>query len=489
MTESVKLTGASSGLGKNWNSINWSTINANVQRLQMRIAKAVVEKRWNKVKSLQWLLTHSIEAKLLAVRRVTSRKGARTPGVDNVRWNTPARKMRGALSLQSKGYKALPLRRILIPKGKGSGKFRPLGIPTLKDRAMQALYLLALEPVSETLADPNLYGFRKYRGCRDAIAQCFCALAKKDSPRWILEADIKACFDWIDHEWLLENICLDKKILKQWLKCGYFENNKLYPTQSGTPQGGVISPTLANMALDGLEQAVRKVWSRKTKINFVRYADDFIITASSKEVLTGKVLPIVKEFLSKRGLTLSEEKTKITRIEDGFDFLGQNIRKFNNKYHAEPSKGNIKAFYENVRNVIKSCRGSNAEKLITKLNPVVRGWANYHKYVQSSRIFAEVEMNIYYLLNQWARRKHGNKTPKWIRNHYRGKSHDRKHFSCTIKRKDGSFRILELVKVNDIKLHRYIKIKGTSNPFNFGDMEYFKGRRIKEVSVPISKII
>ena len=486
MTESLKLTGASSGLGKKWNSINWSEVNANVQRLQMRIAKAVVEKRWNKVKSLQWLLTHSVEAKLLAVRRVTSRKGARTPGVDKVLWNTSARKMRGAFSLQSRGYKALPLRRIVIPKG--NGKVRPLGIPTLKDRAMQALFLLAVEPISETLADPNSYGFRKYRGCRDAIAQCFCALAKKDSPRWILEADIKACFDWIDHEWLLENVCIDKKILKQWLKCGYFENNKLYPTKAGTPQGGVISPTLANITLDGLEKAVKKVWSRKTKVNFIRYADDFIITASSKEVLTEKILPIIEEFLSKRGLTLSEEKTKITRIEDGFDFLGQNIRKFNNKYHAEPSAGNIKAYYENVRNVIKSCRGSNAEKLIMKLNPVIRGWANYHKYVQSSRIFAEAEMNIYFLLNQWARRKHGNKTPKWIRNHYWGKSHDRRHFSCTVQGKNGKYRVLELVKTSDIKLHKYIKLKGTSNPFNFDEMEYFKMRRIKENSVPISKI-
>jgi len=487
MTGSVKLTGASSGLGGKWSSINWSEINANVQRIQMRIAKAVEEKRWNKVKSLQWLLAHSVEAKLLVVRRVASRKGARTPGIDNVVWNTPARKMRGALSLRSGGYKASPLRRILIPKG--NGKVRPLGIPTLKDRSMQALYLLALEPVSETLADANSYGFRKYRGCRDAVGQCFCALAKKDSPRWILEADIKACFDWIDHDWLMENIPIDRRILKQWLKCGFFENGKLYPTQAGTPQGGVISPTLANMTLDGLEKAVKTVWSRKTKINFVRYADDFIITASSKEVLTEKVLPVIKEFLDTRGLTLSEEKTQITRIEDGFDFLGQNIRKFNNKDHVEPSKGNIKAFYENVRNVVKSCRGSKADILIKKLNPVVRGWANYHKYVQSSRIFAEAEMNIHFLLNKWVKRKHGNKTPKWLRNHYWGKSSDRKHFSCAVQDKSGKTKILELVKASDIKLHKYFKLKGSSNPFNFEEMEYFKMRRLLKNSTPLSNVI
>ncbi len=488
MTGVVKLTGASSGLGKHWESINWSKVCSNVQRLQMRIAKAVEEKKWNKVKSLQWLLAHSIEAKLLAVRRVTTRKGAKTSGVDNVVWNTSARKMRGVLSLQSRAYKASPLRRILIPKR--NGKSRPLGIPTLKDRAMQALYLLALEPISETLADPNSYGFRKYRGCRDAIRQCFCALAKKFSPRWILEADIKACFDWIDHDWLLENICIDKKVLKQWLKCGFFEKNKLYPTKAGTPQGGVISPSLANMALDGLEKAIKKIKSRKTKINFIRYADDFIITAVSKNILIEKVLPLVKEFLAKRGLTLSEEKTKITRIEDGFDFLGQNIRKYdNNKYQTKPSKDNVKAFYENVRNVIKSCRGSKADKLIKKLNPVIRGWANYHKYVQSSRAFAEADMNIYFLLMKWAKRKHGNKTPKWIRNHYWGKSHNFRHFSCIVRDKKGKSKILELIKPNDIKLHRYIKIKGKSNPFNFEFMDYFKMRRLSKNSTPINAII
>ncbi len=486
MTEVAKLTGASTGMGTYWNSIDWKEVQSNVKRLQMRIAKAVRERKWNKVRCLQRLLTRSFDAKLLAVKRVTTRKGARTPGVDNVRWNTSAKKMRGAVSLHSKGYKALPLKRVMIDKR--GGKKRPLGIPTLKDRSMQALYLLTLEPVSEMLADPNSYGFRTYRACRDAIAQCFCALAKPGSAKWVLEADIKACFDWIDHNWLFENIPIDRKILKQWLKCGYLQNRKLFPTKAGTPQGGIISPTLANMALDGLEKAVKAVNSRKRKINFIRYADDFIVTCDSKEVLTDIVIPIIEEFLAGRGLTLSEEKTKITRIEDGFDFLGQNLRKFNNRLITRPSKDNIQSFNENVSNVIKTCRGSDAKKLITKLNPVIRGWANYHKYVQSSKIFSTVEMNIYFLLKKWARRKHGNKTPKWLRNHYWKSSGDPHHFSCITQNKSEKSVLLELIKPIDIKLHRYIKIKGNSNPYDPEFREYYKMRWLLKNSTPIAKL-
>ena len=184
MTEVVKLTGATSISGQHWKAINWQKVKAEVKRLQMRIAKAVREgKSANKIKVLQWMLSHSFSAKLLAVRRVTSNKGARTPGVDGEIWNTPAKKMKGTLSLIRKGYKALPLLRVLIPKR--NGKYRPLGIPTIKDRATQALYLLTLEPIAETTADPNSYGFRYYRACRDAIAQCFCALAKSYSPKWL----------------------------------------------------------------------------------------------------------------------------------------------------------------------------------------------------------------------------------------------------------------------------------------------------------------
>ncbi len=413
MTGVEKLTGATSYLEKHWKSIDWKKMQSEVRRLQMGIAKAVTEKKWNKVKSLQWILTHSVSVKLLAVRRVTSRKGARTPGVDGIIWNTPAKKMRAVLALKRRGYKALPLRRVLIRKR--NGKFRPLGIPCLSDRAMQALYLLSLEPVSETLADPNSYGFRMYRACRDAIAQCFCALTKKTSSKWILEADIKACFDWINHDWLLANIPMDNQILRQCLKCGFVQNRKLFPTTDGTPQGGVASPTLANMTLDGLEKVIKAASSRKHKVNFVRYADDFIVTASTKEHLEAVILPAIKAFLSERGLTISDEKTRIVHIEQGFDFLGQNVRKYKNTLIIKPAKDNLQAFKEKVKSIIKQGRGWKAESLIDKLNPVIRGWANYHRNIQSYQAFCEIHDIINNALFKWAKRGHSNKTQKWIR--------------------------------------------------------------------------
>jgi len=290
----------------------------------MRIAKAVQADRPNKVKALQWLLTHSWSARVLAVRRVSRNKGSRTPGVDGIVWNTSAKKMRGALSLRRHGYHAQPLRRVKIRKKK-PGTFRNLGIPTMTDRAMQALYLLALEPVAELTADPNSYGFRLKRACRDAIEQCFCALGNLYSAEWILDADIKACFDWIDHDWLLTHIPLDRKILREWLRSGVVEGGRLFPTRNGTPQGGIISPTLANMTLDGLEQAVKRSCPSKSRVNFVRYADDFIVTAKTPELLRDRVIPAIHAFLAERGLVLSAEKTQVVHIADGFDYLDHQV--------------------------------------------------------------------------------------------------------------------------------------------------------------------
>lgn len=473
MTGVERLTGATPCLGNHWKSINWKKVETEVRWLQVRIAKAVEEGKWNKARALQWLLTHSHSARLLAVKKVTSNKGARTPGVDGIIWNTPAKKMRGVLSLQRKGYRAQPLRRVLIPKR--NGKLRPLGIPTLKDRAMQALYLFALVPIAETLADPNSYGFRPYRACRDAIGQCFCALGKKHSPRWILDADIKACFDWINHDWLMENIPVDSHVLRQWLKCGFMQHKKLFPTRSGTPQGGTISPTLANMTLDGLERAIKAVSPRRRKVNFIRYADDFVVTASSKEHLERVVVPTIRGFLAQRGLSLSEEKTRIVSIEEGFDFLGQHIRKYRNKLIIQPAKGNIKSFKDNVKSIIKQGRGWSMERMIAKLSPVIRGWAYYHRYVQSARTFCAMHNLISRALFKWARHRNSRKTPKWIRNRFFGLS-PKGRFSCMSEDKKGRPRLLELPSPCDIPLVRYIKIKGMSNPFSPKYQSYFRMR-------------
>jgi RNA-directed DNA polymerase len=233
-----------------WHSIDWQAAHENVRRLQARIVKATQMGKWGKVKALQRLLTHSYSAKTLAVKRVTENRGKRTAGIDGEIWETPETKAKAVDKLRQRGYHPLPLRRVYIDKD--NGKKRPLGIPTMHDRAMQALYLLALQPIAETTADPNSYGFRPERGTADAIEQSFIVLSWRRSAEWILEADIKSCFDRISHEWLLKHIPLDKAILRKWLKAGYMEKTVLYPTEDGTPQGGIILPVLANLALDGL---------------------------------------------------------------------------------------------------------------------------------------------------------------------------------------------------------------------------------------------
>lgn len=230
-----------------WSNIDWEVVESFVKRLQMRIAKAFREKRFGKVKALQRLLTSSYYAKLSAVQRVSTNNGKNTPGVDSVVWKAAKEKLIAALALKRFSYQPLPLRRIYIPKK--NGQKRPLGIPSMHDRAFQALHLLALAPVSEMLADPDSYGFRPYRSCADAIEQCFCTLAKRVSPQWIFEADIKSCFDKIDHDWLIQNIPMDVKILRKWLKAGYIEKASFFPTLEGTPQGGIISPSLLNRKL------------------------------------------------------------------------------------------------------------------------------------------------------------------------------------------------------------------------------------------------
>jgi RNA-directed DNA polymerase len=209
----------------------------NVHRLQMRIAKAHRERRHGKVKALQWILTHSLSAKLLAVKRVTENHGANTPGVDNIIWNTPKKKIEAVKSLSRRSYKTKPLKRIYIPK-KQKGKFRPLSIPAIQCRAMQALHLLALEPVSENMADKNAYGFRPMRSAADATRQCFTVLSRRDCAKFILEGDIRSCYDNISHQWLMDNVPMDKKMLGKWLTAGYIDNGKLNPTMVGVSQGG-----------------------------------------------------------------------------------------------------------------------------------------------------------------------------------------------------------------------------------------------------------
>ena len=240
MNEAI-ASGAPINQTLHWHDIDWAKCSRMVKRHQARIVKATQDRRWSKVKSLQHLLTRSFTAKAMAVKRVTENRGKNTAGVDGLIWSTPTQKMNAIGQLKHNGYNPLPLRRVVIPKS--NGKERPLGIPTMKDRAMQALHLLALEPISETLADSNSYGFRPARSTADAMEQCFKVLSKKGSAQWVLEGDIAACFDNIDHDWLIHNTPVNKQVLRKWLKAGYIDKGNLFPTEKGTPQGGIITPT------------------------------------------------------------------------------------------------------------------------------------------------------------------------------------------------------------------------------------------------------
>ena len=455
-----------------WNFIPWDKVYEKVRSLQRRIAKAISEGKPGRAKALQWILTHSLAAKLMAVKRVTENKGKNTPGVDGVLWKTSKEKLKAAKSLSRKGYIVKPLRRVYIKKK--NGKERPLGIPTMKDRAMQALFLTALDPVSETTADFSSYGFRRKRSCHDAIERCYIHLARKDSAISILEGDIKGCFDNINHDWITSNIPIDKRVVTKWLKAGFIEKNKLFPTKAGTPQGGIISPTLANMVLDGLEEAIYKSVNTRIrkhdgcrrnyhKIHFVRYADDFVVTGASKEVLMNVVKPVIADFLSARGLTLSETKTKITDVYTGFDFLGQNIRKFSNgKLLIRPSKENFKSVLSKIKQIIIINRGAPTVKLIRRLNSVITGWTNYHRHVAASKYFVDLDRFIWFYLWKWAKRRHANKGQCWIADKYFKRVGARKwNFFGTF---ENGTEIL-LKHASDTHIKRHVLINGKANPY------------------------
>jgi len=474
------MTGAASRGKPDWSQIDWQKARSNVRRLQVRIAKAVKEGRWSKVKALQRLLTTSFSGKALAVKRVTENQGKRTPGVDRIIWDSPGKKVRGLSSLRRRGYHPQPLRRVFIPKA--NGKLRPLGIPTMIDRAMQALHLLALLPIAETTADPNSYGFRPYRAARDAVGRCFLALKGKGTAEWVLDADISACFDEISKDWLIANIPMDKAILRKWLNSGYMQDGKWFETRAGTPQGGIISPTLANMTLDGMEALL---WShfgpqhrnRTTKVYVVRYADDFVITGSSPDVLE-QAKSLITDFLSERGLSLSDEKTRVVRVEEGFDFLGWTVRRKKGQLFIKPAAKNVAAFVRKVRAIITGATSITQGELIARLNPVIRGWANYHRNQVSKDTFDKVDSYIWERLWRWACRRHHNKSRRWVKQKYFPREGDLNWvFKAAMTDRNGNTTVERLFKAASVPIRRHAKIRAAANPFDPIWDSYFANRR------------
>jgi RNA-directed DNA polymerase len=467
-----------------WEEIDWRQVQRNVRRLQARIVKATQEGRWGKVKALQHLLTHSFEGKALAVKRVTENQGKRTPGVDGILWSTPARKWTAVQNLRQRGYRAQPLRRVYIPKSSNPHKLRPLGIPTMKDRAMQALYQIALDPVAECHADPNSYGFRLKRSTADAIEQCFKVFGRrKVSPEWVLEGDIRACFDQISHDWLLAHIPMEKEMLRKWLKAGYMEKEAYHTSESGTPQGGIISPVLANLSLDGLEKELKNRFRPKDRskptsgVTLVRYADDFIISGRDRTMLESQIRPFVEGFLRERGLELSAEKTVITHLADGFDFLGQNVRRYRGKLIIKPAKKNVQAFLKKVKQIIRQHRSAPAGNLIVRLNPVIQGWANYHRHICATHTYRQVDNIIFWWLWRWARRRHPHKGAGWVRKKYFhtvGNHHW--VFSGEVQPAWGGARTVHLRYAQATLIRRHRKIRAAANPYDPQWGVYFERR-------------
>jgi RNA-directed DNA polymerase len=472
-----------------WPSVNWVQAEETVRRLQARIVKALKENALRKVKDLQRLLARSLSARLLAVKRVTTNKGRKTPGVDGITWTTPEQKTQAVHDL-GKDIQTLPLRRIYIPKK--NGKMRPISIPSMLNRAQQACHLLTLDPVAETSADQRSYGFRVERGAHDAIGYIYHILRRKGSPQWILEGDIKSCFDEINHEWLKENVHMDKSVLQEWLKSGFMEGKKLFPTKAGTPQGGIASPTLANITLDGLEKTlIQKFgyepgnpdspWKNiKNMVHLCRYADDFIVTGNSKELLQEQVLPTIKQFLLERGLQISEEKTRITHITEGFDFLGQNTRKYGEKVLTTPSKKSLLNLTEKLSATVKEYHGHSASDLIKAINPIIRGWCNYHRFIVSRKVFEKVDNHVFQILWKWARRQHPKKNRQWVAKKYFHHP-DGKKWVFSAKAKRGKVKQQYLASSTTIR--RHILIKGKANPYDAEWRAYFE-KRAQRKSVP-----
>jgi RNA-directed DNA polymerase len=416
-----------------WTDIDWNANRRLVRNLRQRIYRASREGNHRKVRSLQRLMLKCQANRETSIRRVTQiNAGRSTPGIDKVTVKTPEARTRLMVELSTyEPWKAQPVKRVYIPKA--NGKQRPLGIPTIRDRCMQAIVKNALEPEWEAKFEPCSYGFRPGRSCHDAIGRIYQISKPNTRKHWVVDADIVGCFDNIQHETIQTalNRFPAKGLVKAWLKAGLIESERYERTELGTPQGGVISPLLANIALHGMETAVgisyKKAgdgWTVKGKRALVRYADDFVIFAETKEDALDAQQEMSK-WLQERGLTLSEEKTKICHLTEGFNFLGLNIRHYPNaktktghKLLIMPSQESVKKFTDRLRQEWKALAGQNAETAIRRLTPILRGWTNYFRHGVSKELFTKIDRAMNRRAIRWIRRTHPNKSWQWRKRTY-----------------------------------------------------------------------
>ncbi|NEO00391.1 MAG: group II intron reverse transcriptase/maturase [Moorea sp. SIO3I7] len=483
-----------------WNKVNWRKLEITVFKLQKRIYQASQRGNVRVVRRLQKTLMKSWSAKMIAVRRVTQEnKGKKTAGIDGVKALNGKQRLALVANLKV-SKKAKPTRRVWIPKP-GRKEERPLGIPTMYDRSLQALVKQALEPEWEAKFEPNSYGFRPGRSCHDAIEAIFDGISKK--PKWVLDADISKCFDKINHDALLSKLNTYpslRRLIKSWLKAGVMDKGTFSDTDEGTPQGGVISPLLANIALHGMETVIKTyIGNKKNKkgekisknqkmksISLIRYADDFVIMHKDQTVIE-ECQRIISEWLKDIGLELKPSKTKVTHTSEGFNFLGFNIRQYPTgknqsklgfKTIIKPSKEKVLEHYGQLADIIDRHKAAPQAALISRLIPIIRGWCNYYSSVCSKETFKDLEYMLWNKLQRWGYRRHPNKSKTWVINKYWG----------TVKKDNWMFTDGEnyLLKHAKTKITRHIKVKNTASPFN-GNLIYWNTRMGKHPEINSQK--
>lgn len=487
-----------------WKDVAWKKIERRTFKLQKRIFQAASRGDHKAVRRLQRLLTHSRSAKLLATRRVTQdNQGKKTAGVDGVKELTPPQRLELAQRL-CLTERAKPVRRVWIPKP-GKDEQRPLGIPVMEDRARQALVKMALEPEWEAKFEPNSYGFRPGRSCWDAVGAIYRGICQ--NAKWVLDADISQCFDRIDQKVLLEKLNSGPTIrrqIKAWMKAGVLDGGEIFPTESGTPQGGVLSPLLANIALHGMETVIEAQFPEHRRKKFwtplvIRFADDFVIMHENRMIVE-QCQKVISTWLSQIGLELKPSKTRLTHTleteqgEAGFNFLGFNIRQYpvgktktgkrtngeplGYKTNIKPSPEAQKRHLEHLATVIDQHRDANQVILIKALNPIIWGWSKYYSTIVSSDIFSKMDTMLFQKLRAWAVRRHPNKGKKWVMGKY-------------WRVNDGEgwvFRPREtplgLYKHAKTPIRRHVKVQSSRSPFD-GDFIYWSQRLREYPDCPV----
>jgi RNA-directed DNA polymerase len=478
-----------------WLSIDWQRVEQDVRRLRQRIFTASQAGDLKRVRNLQKLMLRSRSNTLVSVRRVTElNAGRKTAGIDGEVVLLPGAKAELAdwVQRRSAPWLARPVKRVYIPKAGGR---RPLGIPVVVDRVLQARVVNALEPEWEARFEPRSYGFRPGRGCHDAIEAIF-GVAKGPNPkrRWALDADLAAAFDRIDHQHLLSQLGTfpARGQIADWLKAGVVDKGRFTPTEEGTPQGGVVSPLLLNVALHGMEQAagvryqtsgLRAGRTVRASPILIRYADDLVALCHTRDEAE-QVKARLAEWLTPRGLTFNEDKTRVVSLDEGFDFLGFTVRRQSGKLLIKPSKSALRRIRERLRTEMRALRGANAPAVLKRLNPIIRGWAAYYRTVVSSKIFQALDAYVWKLVYKWAKHSHPNKSKNWIVSRYFGAFNQSRRDGWVFGDRDsGAY----LTKFAWTRIVRHQMVTGGSSPDDRSLTQYWADRRRKGPPLPMDR--